>query len=69
MADHDKTSNMFFSPLSIGTALAMAYAGSGGDTSAQMEQVLHYSQRRSSVMRAHRSLLSRMKVSLSVVMS
>ena len=42
----------------------MTYAGTNGDTTKQMEEVLHYSQRRSSVMRGHRALLRRMEVSL-----
>ncbi len=33
--------NLFFSPLSIATALSMAYAGAAGQTAAEMEQVLH----------------------------
>jgi serpin B len=33
--------NLFFSPLSIATSLAMAYAGASGQTAAEMEQVLH----------------------------
>ena len=34
--------NLFFSPYSISSALAMAYAGAGGETARQMEQVLHF---------------------------
>ncbi|TWT33546.1 Serpin (serine protease inhibitor) [Posidoniimonas corsicana] len=34
--------NLFFSPLSISTALAMTYAGAGGQTAAEMEEVLHF---------------------------
>jgi hypothetical protein len=33
--------NLFFSPLSVATALAMTYAGAAGETAAEMEQVLH----------------------------
>ena len=33
--------NLFFSPLSIATSLAMAYAGAAGQTAAEMQQVLH----------------------------
>jgi serpin B len=33
--------NLFFSPLSVATALTMAYAGAAGQTAAEMEQVLH----------------------------
>lgn len=35
--------NLFFSPFSISTALAMTYAGARGNTEAQMAQVLHFS--------------------------
>lgn len=34
--------NLFYSPLSVATALAMAYAGAAGQTAAEMEQVLHF---------------------------
>ncbi len=35
--------NLFFSPHSISTALAMAYAGAGGETGAQMARTLRFS--------------------------
>jgi serpin B len=35
--------NMFLSPFSVSTALAMAYAGTRGDTASQMASVLHLS--------------------------
>jgi serpin B len=34
--------NLFFSPYSISTCLAMTYAGAGGDTAAQMAKTLHF---------------------------
>lgn len=34
--------NLFLSPLSIATALAMTYAGAAGQTAAQMEERLHF---------------------------
>lgn len=34
--------NLFFSPFSISTALAMTYAGARGNTEAQMAQTLHF---------------------------
>src|ERR1700744_3234188 len=34
--------NLFFSPESISTALAMAYAGARGETAAQMAKTLHF---------------------------
>jgi serine protease inhibitor len=36
--------NLFFSPYSISTALAMAYAGAKGSTKTQMADVLHFKQ-------------------------
>jgi len=35
--------NLFFSPVSVSTALTMTYAGAGGNTAAQMRSVLHLS--------------------------
>ncbi|MBN2587719.1 MAG: serpin family protein [Candidatus Fermentibacteraceae bacterium] len=38
----DGSGNIFFSPLSISSALAMTYAGAGGQTALEMNDVLHY---------------------------
>lgn len=37
----DEDGNLFISPFSVSTALAMTYAGADGDTEAQMADVLH----------------------------
>ena len=39
----DQPGNLFFSPSSISTALAMTYGGARGDTEAQMAKVLRFS--------------------------
>jgi serpin B len=38
----DRDENLFYSPHSISTALAMLYAGARGDTARQMSHALHY---------------------------
>ncbi|XP_037081441.1 leukocyte elastase inhibitor A-like [Pollicipes pollicipes] len=57
---HDNSSNIFFSPTSISTALALVYAGSGGKTAQQMAAVLHFeSGERRDFMHGHRRYLRR----------
>ena len=38
----NQSGNLFFSPESISTALAMAYAGARGETASQMAKTLHF---------------------------
>jgi len=38
----DQSGNIFFSPYSISSALAMTYAGAEGDTAAEMAETLHF---------------------------
>ncbi|XP_066527535.1 leukocyte elastase inhibitor-like isoform X1 [Hoplias malabaricus] len=40
--ESNKTGNMFYSPLSISSALAMVYLGAAGRTEAQMSESLHF---------------------------
>lgn len=39
---YSKGNNLFCSPLSLSTALAMTYAGAEGNTKAQFEKIMHY---------------------------
>jgi serpin B len=39
---YDRGENLFCSPLSLSTALAMTYAGSNGNTAREYEKVMHY---------------------------
>ncbi|TGO03300.1 hypothetical protein PN36_09490 [Candidatus Thiomargarita nelsonii] len=40
----ENSGNLFFSPYSLSTALAMTYVGAAGETGKQMSQVLHFPQ-------------------------
>jgi len=48
--------NLFFSPLSISTALAMTYAGARDETAVQMKETLHFQLEQSGLNSAYRSL-------------
>jgi serpin B len=50
-----KQGNLFFSPLSISTALAMTYAGAREETAAQMKATLHFELEQSGLNSAYRS--------------
>ncbi|XP_034562808.1 leukocyte elastase inhibitor-like [Notolabrus celidotus] len=43
LSDEDKTKNIFYSPLSISSALAMVLLGARGSTAAQMSEVMGFS--------------------------
>jgi serpin B len=57
----NKDQNIFFSPVSISTALAMAYAGARGETEKQMAQTLHFSLPQQKLHPAFSELLSGLK--------
>lgn len=42
LSNENKNNNLFFSPYSISTALAMTYPGARGNTEKQMAEVLHF---------------------------
>nr|XP_043890216.1 leukocyte elastase inhibitor-like isoform X1 [Solea senegalensis] len=44
LSDNDKTENVFFSPFSISSALAMVMLGAGGNTATQMSEVLSFTE-------------------------
>jgi serpin B len=53
--------NLFFSPTSILTALAMTYAGAAGDTAAEIAKTLHFEIPKDELNRAMRALLASWK--------
>ncbi|XP_071341838.1 serpin peptidase inhibitor, clade B (ovalbumin), member 1, like 3 isoform X6 [Trachinotus anak] len=44
LSDNDKTANVFFSPFSISSALAMVMLGAAGNTATQMSEVLSFTE-------------------------
>jgi serine protease inhibitor len=58
--EQTKAGNLFFSPYSISTALAMTYAGARGQTATEMAQVLHFTLPQAQVPGAFASLTERM---------
>src|SRR6266496_5071687 len=57
----DQPGNLFFSPYSLSTALAMAYGGARGQTEAEMAKALHFSQSSQDTHAAFATLAARMK--------
>lgn len=60
LAKAKTTGNLFFSPSSISTALAMTYAGARGDTAKQMAKTLHFDLPAKDLHVAFSSLLTRL---------
>lgn len=56
-----RSGNLFFSPYSISTALAMTYAGARGNTALQMAQTLHFSLDQSQLHPAFASLQAKLE--------
>ena len=56
----DRGGNLFCSPYSISSALAMTYAGAKGDTAAEMEKVLHFGQGQAGTQAAFSELQDRL---------
>jgi serine protease inhibitor len=57
----DRDGNLFFSPHSISTALAMTYAGARGSTEKQMAEVLHFDLEQKRLHPAFRELLDQLE--------
>ncbi|XP_076868205.1 leukocyte elastase inhibitor-like [Brachyhypopomus gauderio] len=56
--ESNKSDNVFFSPLSISSALGMVLLGAGGNTAAQMSQCLHFNKIKGDVNSGFDKLLS-----------
>lgn len=62
LAEEEKSSNQFFSPISIHTALQLAYHGTNGATQTEMEQVLGTDQLQpTDTTRANAALMEKLK--------
>ncbi|KAL1006329.1 hypothetical protein UPYG_G00070900 [Umbra pygmaea] len=58
ITEENKTGNVFYSPLSISSALAMVYLGAGGNTATQMSQSLHLNKAKDDVHIGYSKLMS-----------
>lgn len=56
-----KSKNMFFSPISLSTALAMTFSGARMETESQMAKVLHFELNQNQLHPAFASLMARMQ--------
>ncbi len=63
LKDEKKGKNLFFSPYSISSALAMTYAGARGNTAKQMADVLHFDLEQKKLHPAFAALTNNMKIS------
>src|SRR5262249_1444487 len=59
--ERSKPGNLFFSPYSVSTALAMTYAGARGDTAAEMAKVLHFPAEQAEAPRAFAQIAHRIE--------
>ena len=57
----DRPGNLFFSPSSLSTALAMTYAGARGETAEQMARVLHFAAPQDQLPEAFAELLGELR--------
>ena len=62
MAARDPSTNVVFSPMSVGTALAMLFAGSRGRTAEQLWAALHMHGEKRDMMHSHRRLVRHTRV-------